>query len=469
MKIDVIEEAPVGPFHRKLLVACCGGPLLDGYLLSIVGVALGDMTRDLGLSGSTAALIGVAAIVGMFFGGLLIGPLADIVGRRTMYTIDLATLFIASLASLVTTEPWQIVALRFLIGFAIGADYPIATALLTEWCPRRQRVRAMGWVIMAWYFGAMAAYVVGYLIALAVPEGGWRWMLASSAVLSAIVLALRHGTPESPRWLIDKGRVDEARELIRSVLGADVSREQLLEARTENIRRGSVRALFRGVYLRRLLFVSLFYTCQVIPMWAIYVFGPQLLGAFGFDALTIGTVGSALVSLLFLVGCVPAMRLLESVGRRPMITWSFGLMTIPLLVLGLWNDAPVAVVLGCFSLYAFFAGAPGILEWLYPNELFPTSIRATAVGMVVALSKIGAAVGTYLVPMSLTHWGVSGTMYAGVAITVVGLVACVAWAEETRGRTLEDAASAGGSTRPSPSPSPAADGEPAAPPAAQQS
>ncbi|MEU6118708.1 MFS transporter [Streptomyces sp. NPDC047117] len=439
MKIDAIEEAPPGAFHRKLLIACCGGPLLDGYLLSIVGVALTDMTRDLALSGSTAALIGVAAIVGMFFGGLLIGPLTDVVGRRAMYTIDLAVLLVASVASVVTTEPWQIIALRFVIGFAIGADYPIATALLTEWSPRRQRGRALGWVIMAWYLGALAAYLVGYLIAVAFPEGGWRWMLASSAVLSVIVLALRHGTPESPRWLIERGRIDEARELIRSVLGKDVGREQLLAARTTGIRHGSVRALFRGIYLRRLVFVSLFYTCQVIPMWAIYIFGPKLLGAFGFDEVTVGTVGSALVSLLFLAGCVPAMRLLETVGRRPMIIWSFALMAVPLLVLGLWQDAPVAVVLGCFSAYAFFAGAPGILEWLYPNELFPTSIRATAVGLVVALSKIGAAVGTYLVPTSLEHFGVSGTMCAGAAITVIGLVACLAWAEETRGRTLEDA------------------------------
>ncbi|MDI3422560.1 MFS transporter [Streptomyces luteolus] len=75
-----------------------------------------------------------------------------------------------------------------------------------------------------------------------------------------------------------------------------------------------------------------------------------------------------------------------------------------------------------------------------PNELFPTSIRASTVGMVVAFSKIGAAVGTYLVPLSLVHIGVSGTMYAGAAVTAVGFLACVAWAEETRGRTLDEAA-----------------------------
>ncbi|MET8248942.1 MFS transporter [Streptomyces sp. NPDC005202] len=367
MKIDVIEEAPMSRFHRKLLVACSGGPLLDGYLLSIVGVALIGMTHDLHLSTSTAALVGVSAMIGMFFGGLVIGWLTDLVGRRVMYTIDLTVLLVGSVASAFAANAWQVIVLRFLIGFAIGADYPIATSLLTEWCPRRERGRALGITIVAWYFGAMAAYAVGYLITLAAPAGAWRWMLASSAVVSLFVLALRHGTPESPRWLVENGRVDEARELIRSVLGADVSREQLLASRTTVIRSGSLSALFRGLYLRRVLFVSVFYTCQVIPMWAMYIFGPQLLGAFGFNENTVGNLGSALVSLLFMLGCIPAMRMLDTVGRRPMITWSFGLMTIPLLVLGLWSNAPVEIVLGCFSLYAFFAGAPGILEWLYPN------------------------------------------------------------------------------------------------------
>ena len=88
---------------------------------------------------------------------------------------------------------------------------------------------------------------------------------------------------------------------------------------------------------------------------------------------------------------------------------------------------------------AFFAGGPGILEWLYPNELFPTSVRASAVGLAVALSRIGAAVGTYLVPVSLDVLGTSTTMYIGTGITLVGLFACVLWAEETKGKSLAEA------------------------------
>lgn len=443
MKLDVIEDAPISGFHRKLLIACCGGPLLDGYLLSIIGVALVGITGEMHLSTTASALVGVVALVGMFLGGLTIGPLTDRVGRRAMYTIDLAVLLVASILCVFVTEPWQLVVLRFVIGFAVGADYPIATALLAEWFPRKQRAKALGGVIIAWYLGALLSYVVGYTIMEIAGPSGWRWILGSAAVVSAIVLALRHGTPESPRWLVDRGRIDEAVALVKRILGVTVTREDLIAAREVEVERGSLRTLLSGIYLRRVVFVSLFYTCQVIPMWAMYLFGPTMLAAFGLDSSNLSNLGSALISALFLLGCIPAMRLLETAGRRKTIIWSFALMTLPLAVLGGWPTAPAAAVIVCFCLYAFFAGGPGILEWLYPTELFPTSIRASAVGFAVAFSRIGAAVGTYLVPLSLERFGTSATMWIGVGITVIGLLACIAWAEETKGKSLAEAAGTG--------------------------
>ena len=443
MELAAVENARMRPFHRKLLVACCGGPLLDGYLLSIVGVALTGITDEMGLSSTESGLVGVVALVGMFLGGLTIGPITDRLGRRAMYTIDLTVLLVASVLCVFVTDAWQLIVLRFIVGFAVGADYPIATSLLAEWFPQKERARSMGGVIVAWYVGAMLSYVVGWGITEFAGPGSWRWTLGSAAVLSAIVLALRHGTPESPRWLVDHGRVDEAADLVKRILGTEVSREELYAAREAEVERGSLRELFRGVYLRRAVFVSIFYTAQVIPMWAMYLFGPKMLAAFGLSSQNLSNLGSALISALFLLGCIPAMRFLDSVGRRPTIIWSFVLMVLPLAALGAWPAAPVAVVIVCFCLYAFFAGAPGILEWLYPNELFPTSIRASAIGLAVALSRIGAAVGTYLVPVSLDHLGSSTTMYLGAAITVVGLVACVFWAEETKGKSLSEASGRG--------------------------
>ncbi|WP_234365008.1 MFS transporter [Streptomyces sp. RTd22] len=197
--------------------------------------------------------------------------------------------------------------------------------------------------------------------------------------------------------------------------------------------------VFRGDYLKRTAFVGLFWLLQIVPLFAIYTFGPTVLSAFGMASSSDSVIGSALISMLFLVGCVPALRLIDTLGRRRLIIWSFGLMAIPLAVLGLVPAAPVGVVLACFCAYALFSGGPSILEFIYPTELFPTEVRATAVGIGTAISRIGAAVGTYLLPIGLDRIGIGTTMLIMAAITLLGFVVCVTLAPETRGRRLAEA------------------------------
>lgn len=438
MSFEVVDDAPITGFHRRLTAACCGGPLLDGYLLGIVGVAMTGLSADLDLGSTGEAVVGVAALIGMFFGGLVFGPITDRVGRKTMYTLDLLVLIGGSALSIVVTSAWQLVVLRFVIGAAIAADYPIATALLSEWLPRRHRGRLFSAVIIIWYLGTALAYVVGYLITDAMGDGGWRWMLASSAVLGVAVYLLRLGIPESPRWLVGAGRADEASAIIEKVLGVHVTPATLRAGTTEPAARGRLGELFRPPYRRRTAFVVVFFTCAIVPLFALLTFGPQLLGSLGLGEGNEANLATGLVNLVFALGCLPAMRLLETVGRRRTITWSFALMVLPLLLLGGWSTAPAAVSIGALCAYALFSGTPGILEWAYPNELFPTRVRAAALGVAVALTRFGAAIGTFLVPISLSTYGVSTTMYVGAAITAVGFVACYAWAEETRGRSLEE-------------------------------
>lgn len=439
MGFAAVDDAPVGGFHRKLAAACSGGPLLDGYLLGIVGIALTGITAQMRLSTTIEAVVGVAALVGMFFGGLVFGPITDRVGRKTMYTLDLLVLIVASVLSVFVTTAWQLIVLRFVIGVAIAADYPIATALLSEWLPRRRRAQMFTTVIIIWYIGTALAYLVGYVVTELLGDGGWRWMLGSAAILATVVFLLRLGTPESPRWLVSAGRSEEAARVIEQTLGVPVTAAELAGLAPEpTAGRGSITALFRGVYLRRTAFVVIFFSCAIIPLFALLTFGPQLLGSLGLGHGNLANLGTAIINLVFALGCLPAMRLLETIGRRKVIIWSFALMVVPLVALGVWSHAPGAVVVALFCLYALFSGAPGILEWGYPNELFPTHIRAAAVGVAIALTRFGAAVGTFLVPLSLVGLGTAATMYIGAAITLVGMLACVAWAEETRHRSLED-------------------------------
>ncbi|GAA0441462.1 MFS transporter [Streptomyces olivaceiscleroticus] len=440
MSIRAIDEAPLNAFHRKLTWACAGGPFLDGYLLSIIGVSLIGMSNELHLTTADESLIGAAALVGIFIGGLCFGAVTDRLGREAMYTIDLAVLVGGSVLSVFATETWQFVILRFILGVAIGADYPIATSLLAEWVPNKHRGRLLGVLILAWYIGAAAAYAVGFVLAEIGGSGTWRWMIASSAVLSALILLMRIGTPESPLWLVNKGRTEDAQKAIERALDRTVPTKELLAASAteQSLQQHGFRDLCRGRYLRRTLFCGLFYMCQITPMFALYTFGPTILGSFGLGDGNDSNLGSALISIVFVLGCLPALRLVDRIGRRPVIVWSFALMVLPLLVLGGGSSLPLAVVVLCFCAYALFSGGPTVLEWTYPNELFPTSIRATAGGVATSISRVGAAAGTYLLPISLSTLGIGVTMLIGAGITLLGWLVSVLWAEETRGRTLAE-------------------------------
>lgn len=195
-----------------------------------------------------------------------------------------------------------------------------------------------------------------------------------------------------------------------------------------------------------MIFCSGFYALQVGPLFAIYTFGPTILSALGLSQGSHSTLGSVVINLVFLVGCLAALRLVDTWGRRPLIIWGFALMSIPLFILGFAPSVPTGVIIVCFCAYALFSGGPSILEWAYPSELFPTGVRASAVGISTAASRVGAALGTFGLPFALADWGVGPTMVVAGLVTAGGLLLCFFLAVETKGTPLGLSSGEAGST-----------------------
>jgi putative MFS transporter len=426
----VLDDAPLSAFHKRLALYSSGGPFLDGYVLSIIGVALVQITPQLGLSGTVEGLVGASALIGIFLGAFVGGWLTDRFGRQLLFTIDLIALIVFSVAQFFVDGAFMLILLRLLIGVAVGADYPIATSLLAEFSPRKWRGPLLGAFVCMWFVGAAVAYLVGEF--LMQYEEGWRWMLASASLPALVIVLLRLGTPESPRWLLKQGRRAEADEVLRKVYGPNASVADLPEEVHENLRVGS---LIRSGYGKRMAFITLFWTCSIVPLFAVYAFGPKILGALGLTG-DLANYGSVLITVMFCLGCVASLLLVDRIGRRPLVIHSFVWAGLALLALGLFPGASAAIILGFFAAYALLIGGTQILQWIYPNELFPTEVRGSAVGLASSLSRIGAAIGTYLVPQALTHLGIGTTMIIAAVITLIGAVVSVAWAPETRGLTL---------------------------------
>jgi len=259
-------------------------------------------------------------------------------------------------------------------------------------------------------------------------------MLASAALPATIFVFMRHGTPESPRWLIQQGRIAEAAAVIKRVYGENGG-SLLVPVSNEN-EKLDAKALFQSGYGLRMFFVTTFWTCSIIPVFAVYAFGPKLLGALGLTG-DMGNFGSAFLTVLFLVGSTASLWVINKMGRRSLVLHSFLWSGVPLLLLGLFPNSSPLVILLLFSAYALFIGGTQVLCWVYPNELFPTEIRATAVGLASSLSRIGAAAGTYLVPVSLGTLGIGTTMLIAAGITLFGFAVCLRAAPETKDLGLD--------------------------------
>ena len=188
---------------------------IDGFVFATFAAAFAGRAYDaLHVTPLWEQWISASVLIGTFFGGIGLGYVTDRIGRRPMFMIDLSVFFGCAVAMFFVQSPWQVFALGVVMGLAVGADYSIGSPLLGEFAQAKKRGNYLGVLEISWNVGYVVAYLIGYLINTYEP-GGWRVILGASAVPALICLFMRHGLPESPRWLITKGRRDEALEIVK--------------------------------------------------------------------------------------------------------------------------------------------------------------------------------------------------------------------------------------------------------------
>lgn len=309
----------------------------------------------------------------------------------------MALFCVVSVAQFFAQNAEQLLVLRLLLGFALGSDFVVGVSLVAELVPRRFRGPLLALMAVAWTLGFTVSYIIGYLMQ-SMDDDAWRWILFSSAVPSLLVLLVRQGTPESPLWLMKKGREREAREVIDRLGGGDLPK----------VEKGGAKAswsqLFSRQHRRNTLVGAVFYTCQVIPYFAMSTFIPRIFSALKVED---SYTGGLVYNIFLLAGSVVGLMLINLLTRRAFLIGTFTINAIALFVLATWSGMPAVYVVGVFAVFAFVMAGSGVLEFAYTSELFPTELRASGGGLSVAASRIGAASCTFLLPVVMERFGTS--------------------------------------------------------------
>ncbi|WP_153142163.1 MFS transporter [Paraburkholderia agricolaris] len=429
-----LDDVPLNAFHIKIAGLTFGAHFTEGFALGTIGYALASLNRQMPLDAFWMGMIGSSALMGIFLGSLVFGWLSDRLGRQKIFLLSFLIITLAAFAQFYVRSPLELCLLRVLIGFGMGGDFAVGHAILAEFSPRKHRGTLLGSFSVVWTIGYVAANVLGMHYADASPDA-WRWLLASAGFPALLVLILRMGTPESPRWLHGKGRVEEAKAIVLKHFGANVTLDGAHDDHAQMP--GGFMRLFKKDLIRRTIFNCAFFVCLVIPYFAIYTFLPTILKAIHLNN---DSGADFLLNGFLVLGALIGIWLTIKLPRRVFLIGSFAVTCLSLIALSLLPESATLGVIVAFALFTLTMSAFSNLVGVFPPECFPTEVRACGVGLAIACSRLGSAVGTFLLPLGIVQLGFHATMMALAFVLFVGMMVSIAWAPETKHLTLNEAA-----------------------------
>ena len=440
-KIDNMEYSS---FHRKVFLLSAAGVFLDGYDLFVISIVLLYITSWINeyppnMRGLYTGLLASSALIGMFFGALIFGHFTDKIGRKFMYLIDLIFFVFFAILSALSQNLIQLIIFRFLLGFGIGADYPISSTYVSEFSPKNVRGKMIAKTFMFWGIGAFSASIVGFILYSLQPLGWdtWRLILLTGIFPAIVVIIFRSLMPESPRWLVSKGKSEEAIKILKKL---NVETEGALNVdNSEEIY--SFKDMLSPLFIRRTLFSWLPWFFMDIGVYGINIFQPIILQTLGFtDKYSI--LGASISYFFGIIGFILAILLIDKYGRLKLQIFGFLGMIISLILISILININFIFTLIFFALFEISQnGGPNTTTWLVPLELFPTRLRATAQGSSTAISRLGAITGVLILPILKSYLNIYYTIMIISILLIFGLLFTIIFGEETKDLTLEESSS----------------------------
>jgi len=435
-------------FVRVAATITATGGLLFGYDTGVISGALlfirGDFTLSTFMEGVVVSFLLVGAVTGALTGG----PLSDRFGRRPITLLAALIFAVGAIAAALSPTVGILVLARFILGLGVGLASLIVPLYIAEIAPPDTRGGLVSLNQLMITIGILLSYIVGVLFT---PIEGWRWMFGV-AVIPALVLGIgMFFLPESPRWLVKNGKLAKARlVLARSRVESEVETEMRQMEELERLEREQAQTGYKELltpWIRPALIigVGLAIFQQITGINTVIYYAPTILEIVGFSAagaIAATALGVGVVNVGF---TILAVRIIDRVGRRPLLIIGLIGMTISLALLGLvfslesTSTAAGLLATICLALYiASFAISLGPIFWLMISEIYPLSIRGSAMSVAAICNWGSNFIVALTFPVLLAALGGAGAFWLFAAIGVVAWLFVFFMVPETKGRSLEE-------------------------------
>jgi SP family arabinose:H+ symporter-like MFS transporter len=425
------------------------GGFLFGYDTAVINGANSYLKAYLHLSPAQEGMAGASAILGCIPGAMCAGFLSDRFGRKRMLFLCALLYAVSGVLSAIPNAFEQFLVARFISGLGIGASSIICPVYIAEISPEKTRGRLGSLFQLGIVSGIFITLFVNKLIQGLGDEAwntawGWRWMLGMEVVPAALFMGLLLAVPESPRWLAQKGRSDEAREILEKVGGPEHAARELRGIRDAmSQEEGRFSELFSGAFFKPLaIAVMLMAFSQFCGINAIMYYSTKIFAASGAGQNAAFT-SSVWVGLINFAFTFVAIGLVDKAGRRPLLLIGTAVQAIALGLVGWMFHAQQNGVglLVCVVLFiAAFAMAMGPIGWLFCSEIFPNKVRGRAMSVAAFTVWVSCYVVAQTFPMlnDSPAIGPAVTFWCYAAVSLLSFLFVLAAVPETKGRSLED-------------------------------
>lgn len=438
-----IERLPFGRFQWRLLAMGGLGYTFDAMDGAMIAFILPSVTALWKLSSEQTGVVGSSAMIGYLFGAFFAGAVADLIGRRSVMMYGLAIYSLATLVAAFASSWHGLFWWRVVASVGTGVESAIIAPFLSEFVQKKYRGRFVGSLSGFFSFGFVSAALLGYFI---VPRyaDGWRIVQVLSALPIAMLLWWRRGLPESPRWLLERGRTAEAEATV-SHIEAELRRDQPTlppldgvevpaTTRSAGTFGANLVALVRPGALRTTLMLWLLWLAMTFSYYGFFTWIPSLLVK---EGMTI-TKSFGYVIVIYLAqipGYYSAAFLSEKLDRKWTIVVYMLLGGITAYVMSGARSETSIMIVG--SLLSFFMNGAYAGIYAYTPELYPTAVRATGMGVASAFGRIGGLSAPIAVGYAYPRIGFGGVFAVITVVLVVGALGVALLGIATAGKSLE--------------------------------